>query len=267
MREIWMMQPRFDKRTGSTPFSLVEQPRFRAAFDFMRLRADVGEVDVVLADWWQEFSQASDAVRDDLVDGAARTSSGPRRVRAGPAAGAAKRRAATAAAASGGPPPPRRRRRRRAADDEPPSDESRGRQARAAQAPPPPAQAGEPAARREQPEPRRRTAAARGVRRPRRQPRRPRRSSTRPSPRSAACPRRASSRAPRSTSRHRSMPSAPDYLNAVGGCATDARAAGPAGALQAIEQRPADRGRPATRRARSTSTCSRTAPGRWPRRS
>jgi poly(A) polymerase len=67
MREIWMMQPRFEKRTGSTPFGLVEQPRFRAAFDFMRLRADVGEVDVVLADWWQEFSLASDAAREDLV--------------------------------------------------------------------------------------------------------------------------------------------------------------------------------------------------------
>ena len=62
-----MMQPRFEKRIGSTPFSLVEQPRFRAGFDFMRLRADVGEVDVVLADWWQEFSLASDAVREDLV--------------------------------------------------------------------------------------------------------------------------------------------------------------------------------------------------------
>jgi poly(A) polymerase len=58
MREIWMMQPRFDKRVGSTPFSLVDQPRFRAGFDFMRLRADVGEVDEVLADWWQEFSDA-----------------------------------------------------------------------------------------------------------------------------------------------------------------------------------------------------------------
>ena len=67
MREIWMMQPRFEKRSGNTPFSLVEQPRFRAGFDFMRLRADAGEVDVVLADWWQEFSQASDAVREDLV--------------------------------------------------------------------------------------------------------------------------------------------------------------------------------------------------------
>jgi poly(A) polymerase len=67
MREIWMMQPRFEKRSGNTPFTMVEQPRFRAGFDFMRLRADVGEVDVVLADWWQEFSQASDAVREDLV--------------------------------------------------------------------------------------------------------------------------------------------------------------------------------------------------------
>ncbi|MBI5279283.1 MAG: polynucleotide adenylyltransferase PcnB [Burkholderiales bacterium] len=67
MREIWMMQPRFEKRVGNTAFSLAEQPRFRAGFDFMRLRADAGEVDVVLADWWQEFSLASDAVREDLV--------------------------------------------------------------------------------------------------------------------------------------------------------------------------------------------------------
>jgi len=67
MREIWMMQPRFEKRVGHTPFSLVEQPRFRAAFDFMRLRAEIGEVDVVLADWWQEFSQAADDLREDLV--------------------------------------------------------------------------------------------------------------------------------------------------------------------------------------------------------
>ena len=68
MREIWLMQPRFEKRMGSTPFGLVEQARFRAAFDFMRLRADVGEVDELLADWWQEFSTADDAQRQDLVD-------------------------------------------------------------------------------------------------------------------------------------------------------------------------------------------------------
>jgi poly(A) polymerase len=46
---------------------LVEQARFRAAFDFLRLRADVAEVDLALADWWQEFSMADDATREDLV--------------------------------------------------------------------------------------------------------------------------------------------------------------------------------------------------------
>ncbi len=67
MREIWMMQPRFEKRIGSTPFSLVEQARFRAGFDFLRLRAEVGEVELTLADWWQEFSLADDAAREDLI--------------------------------------------------------------------------------------------------------------------------------------------------------------------------------------------------------
>lgn len=67
MREIWMMQPRFERRTGNTPRSLVEQPRFRAGFDFMRLRADVQEVDEGLADWWQEYSTADDATREDLI--------------------------------------------------------------------------------------------------------------------------------------------------------------------------------------------------------
>ena len=67
MREIWVMQPRFDKRTGATPHSMAAQPRFRAGFDFMRLRADIGEVEESLASWWQEFSQADDAVRADLI--------------------------------------------------------------------------------------------------------------------------------------------------------------------------------------------------------
>lgn len=67
MREIWLMQPRFDKRLGSSPYGLVEQPRFRAGFDFMRLRAEVGEVPTALADWWEDFSTASDDGRDDLI--------------------------------------------------------------------------------------------------------------------------------------------------------------------------------------------------------
>ena len=67
MREIWVMQPRFEKRTGSTPFGMIAQVRFRAGFDFLRLRADVGEVDEALANWWQEFQQADEARREDLI--------------------------------------------------------------------------------------------------------------------------------------------------------------------------------------------------------
>jgi poly(A) polymerase len=68
MREIWVMQPRFEKRVGSTPFGMVMQPRFRAGFDFMRLRADVGEVEEALAEWWQDFQTADDERREDLMD-------------------------------------------------------------------------------------------------------------------------------------------------------------------------------------------------------
>ena len=81
MREIWQMQPRFEKRTGSGPLGLVEQPRFRAGFDFMRLRADVGEVDPALADWWQTFSQADDVLREDLLAQARVEQQKPRVVR------------------------------------------------------------------------------------------------------------------------------------------------------------------------------------------
>jgi poly(A) polymerase len=67
MREIWMMQPRFDKRTSGSVFSLVEHLRFRAGYDFLRLRAECGEVPVSLADWWLEFSETDQAGREDLT--------------------------------------------------------------------------------------------------------------------------------------------------------------------------------------------------------
>jgi poly(A) polymerase len=67
MREIWMMQPRFDKRVGNGPWTLVEQARFRAGFDFMRLRAQAGEIDESLGQWWEDFSLADERERADLL--------------------------------------------------------------------------------------------------------------------------------------------------------------------------------------------------------
>jgi poly(A) polymerase len=121
MREIWMMQPRFEKRTGQTPWGLVEQPRFRAGFDFMRLRADIGEIDEALAEWWQEFSTADDSRRQDLLDQAREEqpsgkTRAPRVVRAPASAGTGPVEAGPAQGAGGeegSPDAPRKRRRRR----------------------------------------------------------------------------------------------------------------------------------------------------------
>ena len=68
MREIWSMQPRFDRRVGNGPYSLVQQPRFRAGFDFLRLRGQVGEADAALATWWEAFSLADPGEQRSLMD-------------------------------------------------------------------------------------------------------------------------------------------------------------------------------------------------------
>jgi poly(A) polymerase len=68
MREIWMMQPRFERRQANTAYALIDQARFRAGFDFLRLRADVGEAPVELAEWWEDFSLGTDEERDALLN-------------------------------------------------------------------------------------------------------------------------------------------------------------------------------------------------------
>jgi len=58
IREVWGMQPKFNIRTGSRPSRLVTHPRFRAAYDFLMLRAETGGVDAALAEWWTRYQTA-----------------------------------------------------------------------------------------------------------------------------------------------------------------------------------------------------------------
>ncbi|MBP6336544.1 MAG: polynucleotide adenylyltransferase PcnB [Vitreoscilla sp.] len=120
MREIWMMQPRFERRSGSQVWSLIEQPRFRAGFDFLRLRADVGEAPNELAEWWEDFSLGDEAEREALIEVAreAHAKSGHKRQPAAPRAQGASRPATAAADGDEADLPtaadaPRKRRRRR----------------------------------------------------------------------------------------------------------------------------------------------------------
>ncbi|MFO1293309.1 MAG: polynucleotide adenylyltransferase PcnB [Rubrivivax sp.] len=97
MREIWLMQPRFERRTPGAAAALLNQPRFRAGYDFLRLRADAGEVAGELADWWEDFHLGSDEEREAML--AERRAASATRVRKGGERSAAGARAASATAA------------------------------------------------------------------------------------------------------------------------------------------------------------------------
>lgn len=67
MREVWALQPRFDMTQGGRAFRLLGHPRFRAAFDFLVLRAETGEADPELAAWWARFQVAGEAEQKTMV--------------------------------------------------------------------------------------------------------------------------------------------------------------------------------------------------------
>ncbi|MBU1223275.1 MAG: polynucleotide adenylyltransferase PcnB [Gammaproteobacteria bacterium] len=67
MKEIWALQPRFEQRGGQRPFRLLEHPRFRAAYDFLLLRAESGEVDAELGEWWTRFQEVGDDERAAML--------------------------------------------------------------------------------------------------------------------------------------------------------------------------------------------------------
>lgn len=91
MRDIVLMQPRFERRSGRRAARFLEHPRFRAAYDFLLLRAAAGEIDPELADWWTRLQEMPEQERIAEVERQPRTDDAAPRTR------------------------PRRRRRRRAA--------------------------------------------------------------------------------------------------------------------------------------------------------
>jgi poly(A) polymerase len=67
MRELLMLQPRFNRRSGVKSLSLLQHPRFRAAYDFLLLRAQVGVADPELARWWTDIQTMPHEERVALV--------------------------------------------------------------------------------------------------------------------------------------------------------------------------------------------------------
>ena len=71
-REIWILQERLLRRNGKRAWAMLENPRFRAGYDFLLLRSQSGEAVTELAQWWGEFQGADEERRKQLVDGLAR---------------------------------------------------------------------------------------------------------------------------------------------------------------------------------------------------
>jgi poly(A) polymerase len=67
LRELLMLQPRFNRRSGVKSLSLLQHPRFRAAYDFLLLRAQVGVADPELAKWWTDIQVLPQEERVALV--------------------------------------------------------------------------------------------------------------------------------------------------------------------------------------------------------
>lgn len=84
MREVWSLQARFKQRNGSRAYRLLAHPKFRAAYDFLLLRAETGGADPELAGWWTEFQHASEAVQRKMLASLSNTRARKRRRRRKP---------------------------------------------------------------------------------------------------------------------------------------------------------------------------------------
>src|SRR5690606_8122907 len=68
IREIWLLQFRFNKRFGKRPLNLIQHPRFRAAYDFMALRALSGDESMELANWWTLFQDVDSEKQMQMIE-------------------------------------------------------------------------------------------------------------------------------------------------------------------------------------------------------
>jgi poly(A) polymerase len=67
VREIWLFQYRLEKRHSKRAQDLLTHPRFRAAYDFLGLRALAGDAPMELAEWWTVFQDAPPKTQQKML--------------------------------------------------------------------------------------------------------------------------------------------------------------------------------------------------------
>jgi len=68
IKEIWELQYQLPRRHGKRAFYILAQPRFRAAYDFLLLRAITDTKLQILADWWTQFQEADLEQQNDMIN-------------------------------------------------------------------------------------------------------------------------------------------------------------------------------------------------------
>jgi len=67
--EIWDLQSRLEARRPRTIQRMLENRRFRAAYDFLLLRSEAGEVSSELGQWWTEIQECDEVRRHAMIKG------------------------------------------------------------------------------------------------------------------------------------------------------------------------------------------------------
>ena len=67
IKELWLAQPRFAQRSQGKAFRNLMHPRFRASYDFYALRAEAGDADLEIAQWWEKFQFADEATQQSML--------------------------------------------------------------------------------------------------------------------------------------------------------------------------------------------------------
>lgn len=66
MREMWELQNRLGNRSLKRCQSLIQHPRFRAAYDLLLLREEAGEIEPGLGQWWTQYQEANEEQRNEM---------------------------------------------------------------------------------------------------------------------------------------------------------------------------------------------------------
>ena len=67
IKELWLAQPRFLQRSIGKAYRNLTHPRFRASYDFYALRAEAGDADIEIAQWWEKFQFADEATQQSML--------------------------------------------------------------------------------------------------------------------------------------------------------------------------------------------------------